>query len=65
MDINNEAFSKLIEEADSVLVITETGNDVHLHYSSNLDEMEVLDLLALTTSEFYNVADEGKTKLGN
>jgi len=25
-----------------------------------LSEMEVLDILALVTSEFYNIADEGK-----
>jgi hypothetical protein len=33
---------------------------VSLTFSQNMDEMEVLDLLAFITSEFYQIADEGR-----
>jgi hypothetical protein len=51
-------LEKLIEDAESLLVITEKGKHVTLSYSENLSEMEVLDILALVTSSYYNVANE-------
>lgn len=56
-------LAKLIANADDILVITKEGDDVFLSYSADLSEMEVLDMLALVTSEFYNVADEGNTNI--
>lgn len=58
-----EELEKLIEDAESLLVITEKGKHVTLSYSENLSEMEVLDILALVTSTYYNIADEGNSNI--
>lgn len=42
-----------------MIIITEKEGVVRLSFNQELDEMEVLDILALVTSEFYNIADEG------
>ena len=50
----------VLDGADSIIIITEKEGVVRLTFNQELDEMEVLDILALVTSEFYNIADEGK-----
>ena len=50
----------VVKDADSLIVITEKEGAVSLTFSQNMDEMEVLDLLACITSEFYQIADEGR-----
>ena len=52
----------VLNEAESLIIITEKEGIVHLSFSQNMDEMEVLDLLAFITSEFYQIADEGKVQ---
>lgn len=62
-DDYNAKLAKLIANADDILVITKEGDNVFLSYSADLTEMEVLDMLALVTSEFYNIADEGNSNI--
>ena len=62
-DDYNAKLAKLIANADDILVITREDNNVFLSYSADLSEMEVLDMLALVTSEFYNIADEGNSNI--
>ena len=57
------ALTSIADEADSAVLITEQNGDVHLSYSKDLSEMEVLDLLALVTSKFYEIADEGDSQI--
>lgn len=61
IDLTNMAT--VLEGAESVIVITENEGEVTLNYSHDLNQMEVLDLLALVTSQFYEIADEGDTPL--
>ena len=49
-----------MKDIDNVIIITEKDGVVRLSFNQEMDEMEVLDILALVTSEFYNIADEGK-----
>lgn len=56
-------MATVLEGAESVIVITEKEGEVILNYSHDLNQMEVLDLLALVTSQFYEIADEGDTPL--
>ena len=51
----------VLNEAESLIIITEKEGTVHLSFSQNMDEMAVLDILTLVTSEFYEIADEGDT----
>lgn len=57
------ALTSIADEADSAVLITEQNGDVHLSYSKDLSEMEVLDLLSLVTSKFYEIADEGDSQI--
>ena len=50
----------VLDGADNIIIITEKEGVVRLTFNQELDEMEVLDILALVTSEFYNIADEGR-----
>ena len=50
----------VLKDVDSLIVITEKEGAVSLTFSQNMDEMQVLDLLAFITSEFYQIADEGR-----
>jgi len=50
----------VLKDAEALIIITEKEGAVSLTFSQNMDEMEVLDLLAFITSEFYQIADEGK-----
>jgi len=58
--IDEANLETVLKDANSVVIITEKEGEVHLSFSQNMDEMEVLDILTLVTSEFYNIADEGK-----
>ena len=54
----------VLKDADAVIVITEKAGAVHLSFSQSLAELEVLDILALVTSKFYQIAEEdGNTNL--
>lgn len=50
----------VLKDAEALIIITEKEGAVSLTFSQNMDEMEVLDLLAFITSEFYQIADEGR-----
>jgi hypothetical protein len=50
----------VLEGANGIIIITEKEGVVRLTFNQELDEMEVLDILALVTSEFYEIAKEGK-----
>ena len=52
----------VLKDAEALIIITEKEGAVSLTFSQNMDEMEVLDLLAFITSEFYQIADEGKVQ---
>lgn len=54
-------MATVLQGAESVIVITEKAGEVVLNYSPDMSQMEVLDVLALVTSEFYAIADEGDT----
>ena len=49
----------VLKDVDNMIIITEKEGVVRLSFNQELDEMGVLDILALVTSEFYNIADEG------
>ena len=56
-----DRLEAVLKDAKNVILITEKDGDVHLSFSQQLTEMEVLDILALVTSKFYEIADEGDT----
>jgi predicted GTPase len=47
----------MMDEADSIIVIVERGERLEMAFTQNLTEMEVLDILAFTTAQFYEVAE--------
>ena len=53
-----ESLDEIIEDADAIILITETDGQIHLSFSQNLSQMETLDLLSLVTSKFYEIAEE-------
>ena len=54
----------VLKDADNIIVITEKAGEIHLSFSQSLPELEVLDILAIVTSKFYEIAEEdGNTKL--
>ena len=59
--MNKRELDKLetvLKDADNVIVITEKDGEIHLSFSQQLSEMEVLDILAIVTSKFYEIAEE-------
>jgi len=52
-------LATVVDGADCAIIITEKDGEVSLGFSQHLNEMEVLDFLALVTSQFYEVADDG------
>jgi predicted GTPase len=50
-------FDEMMDEADSIIVIVERGERLEMAFTQNLTEMEVLDILAFTTAQFYEVAE--------
>ena len=57
--IEETNLDTVLEDVDNIIIITEKEGVVRLTFNQELDEMEVLDILALVTSEFYTIADEG------
>jgi hypothetical protein len=56
-------LADVIKDAEAVIVIVQKGEEVTLTFSENIGELEVLDILASVTSNFYNVASEGDKNL--
>lgn len=63
VDLEKASMADLIKAAESLVVISVIDGSVFVSYSDDMDEMKTLDLLAFTTAEFYNGADEGTTNL--
>ena len=57
--IEDTNLDTVLKDVDNMIIITEKEGVVRLSFNQELDEMEMLDILALVTSEFYNIADEG------
>lgn len=53
----------VLNGAENIIVITEKDGEVRLSFNQELDEMEVLDILALVTSKFYEIADDGNSSI--
>lgn len=53
----------VLDGAENIIVITEKDGEVRLSFNQELDEMEVLDILALVTSKFYEIADDGNSSI--
>lgn len=51
-------FDEMMDDADSIIVIVEKGKNLQMAFTQNLTEMEVLDILAFTTAQFYEVAED-------
>ena len=51
-------LATVLDGADCAIIITEKDGEVSLGFSQHLSEMEVLDLLAVVTSKFYDIAEE-------
>ncbi len=51
-------LATVVDGADCAIIITEKDGEVSLGFSQHLNEMEVLDLLAVVTSKFYDIAEE-------
>ena len=58
--IEETNLDTVLKDVDNIIIITEKEGVVRLTFNQELDEMEVLDILALVTSEFYEIAEEGK-----
>lgn len=50
-------FSKLVEDADALIVISVANGTMMLTHSDNIDDTMVLDMLAAATSKLYNSVD--------
>jgi hypothetical protein len=55
---NDKEFLEILENAESMVVISMEAGEMYLSFSDNLSEMEVLDILSITTNSFYEVAEE-------
>jgi len=53
----------VLDGAEHVIIITEKDGEIRLCFNQELDQMEVLDMLALVTSKFYEIADEGDNSI--
>lgn len=51
-------LATVVDGADCAIIITEKDGVVSLGFSQHLNDMEVLDLLAVVTSTFYDIAEE-------
>jgi hypothetical protein len=59
MKMSDKNLSEILEAAESMIVISMESDEMYLSFSDNLSEMEVLDILSITTNSFYEVAEEG------
>jgi|TARA_R110000751_G_scaffold204153_2_gene308647 hypothetical protein len=58
MKMSDKNLSEILEAAESMIVISMENDEMYLSFSDNLSEMEVLDILSITTNSFYEVAEE-------
>lgn len=58
MKMSDKDLSQILESAESMIVISMENDEMYLSFSDNLSEMEVLDILSITTNSFYEVAEE-------
>ena len=58
MKTSDKDLGELLDKAESMIVISMENDEMYLSFSDNLSEMEVLDILAITTNSFYEVAEE-------
>ena len=58
MKTSDKDLGELLDKAESLIVISMEDGEMYLSFSDNLSEMEVLDILAITTNSFYEVAEE-------
>jgi hypothetical protein len=58
MKMSDKDLSQILESAESMIVISMESDEMYLSFSDNLSEMEVLDILAIITNSFYEVAEE-------
>ena len=56
-----DELETVLKDANNVILITEKEGAIHLSFSQQQSEMEVLDILSIVTSRFYEIADEGDT----
>ena len=56
-------LATVVDGADCTIIITEKDGAVSLGFSQHLSEMEVLDILAMVTSKFYEIAEEGDSSI--
>jgi len=56
--IDETNLADALDGAESIILITEKDGGVHLTFNQELSQMEVLDILALVTSNFYEIAEE-------
>lgn len=61
--IDKTTLEAVLDGADNLIVITEKDGEVHLSFNQDLHEMEVLDILAMVTSKFYEIAEEGDSPI--
>ena len=61
--IDKTTLETVLDGADNLIVITEKDGEVHLSFNQDLHEMEVLDILAMVTSKFYEIAEEGDSPI--
>ena len=58
MKTSDKDLGELLDKAESLIVISMEDGEMYLSFSDNLSEMEVLDILSITTNSFYEVAEE-------
>ena len=56
-------LATVVDGADCAIIITEKDGEVSLGFSQHLNDMEVLDLLAVVTSTFYDIVEEDGSDL--
>jgi hypothetical protein len=56
--LNDEhELAEMLKDADSVIVLVQQGGELALYYSSELDELMVLDAMAAVTAKLYHTLD--------
>lgn len=58
-----EALKLIEEEAEQLVVISTVGSNAFLWFSEDMDDMDILDLLAFITARFYEQAEEPPSNL--
>ena len=58
-----ESLKLIEEEAEQLVVISTVGSNAFLWFSEDMDDMDILDLLAFITARFYEQAEEPPSNL--